>query len=223
VLADALIEWYDHGRLDLLDSYSADCLRRVWRAEHFSWWMTSMLHNAPHADEFDEKLQLSQLRYVTTSRPAATSLAETTSGSTACERGINDRDRDGDESGARTKPPFRADHVGSLLRPPALLRARDDFAAGRIDAAEPARRRGRRHPRGRAQAGGVGLQSPPRRVPPCVVAHGLHLPARRHHEGGGHIAVKSTTRGDIEFTPAAIHVNGKLGVSRAIFATRSRS
>src|SRR5437879_11624178 len=76
VLADALIDWYDHGRREPLDSYSADCLRRVWRAEHFSWWMTSMLHNAPHADEFDEKLQLSQLRYVTTSRPAATNLAE---------------------------------------------------------------------------------------------------------------------------------------------------
>jgi p-hydroxybenzoate 3-monooxygenase len=76
VLADALIEWYEHGRRDLLDSYSTDCLRRVWRAEHFSWWMTSMLHNAPDADEFDQRLQLSQLRYVTTSRPAATSLAE---------------------------------------------------------------------------------------------------------------------------------------------------
>jgi p-hydroxybenzoate 3-monooxygenase len=76
VLADALIEWYDNGRAGLLDSYSADCLRRVWRAEHFSWWMTSMLHKAPGGDEFDEKLQLSQLRYVTTSKPAATSLAE---------------------------------------------------------------------------------------------------------------------------------------------------
>ena len=76
VLADALIEWYGHGRRDLLDSYSTDCLRRVWRAEHFSWWMTSMLHNAENGDEFDQKLQLSQLRYVTTSRPAATSLAE---------------------------------------------------------------------------------------------------------------------------------------------------
>jgi p-hydroxybenzoate 3-monooxygenase len=76
LLADALIGWYGDGRRELLDSYSADCLRRVWRAEHFSWWMTSMLHRAPNADEFDEKLQLSQLRYVTTSRPAATSLAE---------------------------------------------------------------------------------------------------------------------------------------------------
>jgi p-hydroxybenzoate 3-monooxygenase len=76
LLADALIDWYDHGRRDLLDSYSADCLRRVWRAEHFSAWMTAMLHKAPNGDEFDEKLQLSQLRYVTTSTAAATSLAE---------------------------------------------------------------------------------------------------------------------------------------------------
>ncbi len=76
VLADALIDWYGRGSQDLLDSYSSDCLRRIWRAEHFSWWMTSMLHNAPDADEFDRKLQLSQLRYLTTSTAAATSLAE---------------------------------------------------------------------------------------------------------------------------------------------------
>jgi p-hydroxybenzoate 3-monooxygenase len=76
VLADALVDWYDHGSRDRLDSYSRDCLRRVWRAEHFSWWMTSMLHNAPGADEFDRQLQLSQLRYLTTSTAAATSLAE---------------------------------------------------------------------------------------------------------------------------------------------------
>jgi len=76
VLADALIAWYRDGSRDALDAYSTDCLRRVWRAEHFSWWMTSMLHKAPGGDEFDEKLQLSQLRYVTTSTAAATSLAE---------------------------------------------------------------------------------------------------------------------------------------------------
>jgi p-hydroxybenzoate 3-monooxygenase len=76
VLADALIEWYVRGSRTALDSYSTECLRRVWRAEHFSWWMTSMLHNTPGADEFDRKLQLSQLRYVTTSTAAATSLAE---------------------------------------------------------------------------------------------------------------------------------------------------
>jgi p-hydroxybenzoate 3-monooxygenase len=59
-----------------LDSYSDRCLRRVWRATHFSWWMTSMLHKNPEADAFDGALQLSQLRYVTTSRAAAASLAE---------------------------------------------------------------------------------------------------------------------------------------------------
>ena len=76
VLADGLIDWYATGSRSALDGYSTECLRRVWRAEHFSWWMTSMLHKAPEGDEFDERLQLSQLRYVTTSRAAATSLAE---------------------------------------------------------------------------------------------------------------------------------------------------
>jgi p-hydroxybenzoate 3-monooxygenase len=76
ILADAVIHWYATSRTDGLAGYSAACLQRVWRAEHFSWWMTSMLHRAPDGDEFDEKLQLSQLRYVTTSTAAATSLAE---------------------------------------------------------------------------------------------------------------------------------------------------
>jgi p-hydroxybenzoate 3-monooxygenase len=76
VLADAVIEWYRTGSGAALEAYSANCLRRVWRAEHFSWWMTSMLHRPPHGDAFDEKLQLSQLRYVITSRAAAASLAE---------------------------------------------------------------------------------------------------------------------------------------------------
>ena len=76
VLADALVEWYSSGSTAGLDGYSAACLRRVWRAEHFSYWMTSMLHKAPESDAFDEQLQLSQLRYVTTSTAAATSLAE---------------------------------------------------------------------------------------------------------------------------------------------------
>jgi p-hydroxybenzoate 3-monooxygenase len=80
VLADALIEWYGTGSRSGLDGYSTECLRRVWRAEHFSWWMTTMLHNTPGADAFDRKLQLSQLRYVTTSTAAATSLAENYTG-----------------------------------------------------------------------------------------------------------------------------------------------
>jgi p-hydroxybenzoate 3-monooxygenase len=76
VLAEALERFFATGRTDLLDSYSDRCLRRVWRAEHFSWWMTSMLHLAPGADPFERRLQLSQLRYVTSSTAAATSLAE---------------------------------------------------------------------------------------------------------------------------------------------------
>jgi p-hydroxybenzoate 3-monooxygenase len=75
-LADALVAWYREGSAALLEAYSDTCLRRIWRAEHFSWWMTSMLHRPEDADAFDLKLQLSQLRYVTTSQAAATSLAE---------------------------------------------------------------------------------------------------------------------------------------------------
>jgi p-hydroxybenzoate 3-monooxygenase len=74
VLAEALTAWYRTGQSDLLDRYSATCLRRVWRAEHFSWWMTSMLHR--HDDEFQHRLQLSQLHYVCSSTAAATTLAE---------------------------------------------------------------------------------------------------------------------------------------------------
>jgi len=76
LLAEAIVSWYRTGRSELLDSYSEACLRRVWRAEHFSWWMTSMLHRVESDDDFGLKLQLAQLRYVTTSNAAATSLAE---------------------------------------------------------------------------------------------------------------------------------------------------
>jgi p-hydroxybenzoate 3-monooxygenase len=76
VLAEALRAHYAEGRDDLLQTYSATCLRRVWRAEHFSWWMTSMLHRFPDADSFQHNLQLAQLRYTVRSRAAATSLAE---------------------------------------------------------------------------------------------------------------------------------------------------
>jgi p-hydroxybenzoate 3-monooxygenase len=76
VLAQALSVWYRTGRTDLLEDYSATCLRRVWRAEHFSWWMTAMLHRQDADDPFQHHLQLAQLRYVCTSTAAATSLAE---------------------------------------------------------------------------------------------------------------------------------------------------
>jgi len=74
-LAEALVEWYGGGGRDHLDAYSETCLRRVWRAEQFSYWMTSMLHRTGD-DPFEQRLQLSQLRYVTSSEAAATSLAE---------------------------------------------------------------------------------------------------------------------------------------------------
>jgi p-hydroxybenzoate 3-monooxygenase len=76
LLAGALARWFGSGSTTGLDSYSETCLRRIWRAEHFSWWMTTMLHVDPVADAFARRLQLSQLAYVTTSTAAATTLAE---------------------------------------------------------------------------------------------------------------------------------------------------
>ena len=79
VLAPALAALL-RGDERLADAYSATCLNRVWRSTHFSWWMTTMLHRTPGADEMEAELQLSQLRYVTSSRAAATSLAENYAG-----------------------------------------------------------------------------------------------------------------------------------------------
>ncbi|GAA5161629.1 MULTISPECIES: 4-hydroxybenzoate 3-monooxygenase [Amycolatopsis] len=76
VLSRALVELLQHKRSELAESYSDTCLRRVWRAEHFSWYMTSMLHVDPSSDDFQRRLQLSQLRYTASSTAAATSLAE---------------------------------------------------------------------------------------------------------------------------------------------------
>jgi p-hydroxybenzoate 3-monooxygenase len=76
ILAQAATAYFKTGQRDLLDAYSATCLKRVWRAEHFSWWMTSMLHRFPSDDVFQQRLQRSQLEYVVGSRAAAASLAE---------------------------------------------------------------------------------------------------------------------------------------------------
>jgi len=76
VLARALGRWYASRDDAALDAYSATCLKRVWRAEHFSWWMTAMLHRFHGESSFHRKLQLAQLEYVVSSRAAATSLAE---------------------------------------------------------------------------------------------------------------------------------------------------
>jgi p-hydroxybenzoate 3-monooxygenase len=79
VLAPAL-DGLLHSDDKLAAAYSARCLERVWRSTHFSWWMTTMLHRTPGADAMASQLQLSQLRYVVSSRAAATSLAENYTG-----------------------------------------------------------------------------------------------------------------------------------------------
>jgi p-hydroxybenzoate 3-monooxygenase len=76
VLAHALAEFYRSGDTSLLDAYSETCLHRVWRAQRFSWWMTSMLHRFDRSDPFQLKVQQAELGYVTSSRAAATTIAE---------------------------------------------------------------------------------------------------------------------------------------------------
>jgi p-hydroxybenzoate 3-monooxygenase len=77
VLADALARWFSRGDATLLEEYSDACLLRVWTAQHFAWWMTSMFHRMPgDRDGFHANLQRAQLAYVCSSRAAATALAE---------------------------------------------------------------------------------------------------------------------------------------------------
>ncbi|MFL6015961.1 MAG: 5-methyltetrahydropteroyltriglutamate--homocysteine S-methyltransferase [Gaiellaceae bacterium] len=119
----------------------------------------------------------------------------------------------------RTKPPFRADHVGSLLRPPRLHQARDDFANGRIDAEALREIEDAAIREIVRKQEDVGLHA---------VTDGEFRRASWHMDfiyqldgitkEAGHIAVKfHNEQGDIEFTPAALHVDGKLGVSKTIF------
>lgn len=76
LLSLALDEFYKSGREDMLAAYTAKALKRVWRAEHFSWWMTSLFHRFDDASPFQLQLQRSELEYVVSSRAAATALAE---------------------------------------------------------------------------------------------------------------------------------------------------
>jgi p-hydroxybenzoate 3-monooxygenase len=76
VLAEALAAFYASGRADLIEAYSDTCLRRVWKAQRFSWWMTSLLHRFPGRNRFDDQVQLAELDYVARSKAAATALAE---------------------------------------------------------------------------------------------------------------------------------------------------
>jgi len=76
VLAQAFARFYASGDWRMLDEYSTTCLRRVWKVQRFSWWMTSMLHRFEGDSAFEQRRQLAELDYVTSSRAAATTLAE---------------------------------------------------------------------------------------------------------------------------------------------------
>jgi p-hydroxybenzoate 3-monooxygenase len=76
VFATGLKEFYATGNQELLQRYSEICLRRVWKIQRFSWWMTSLLHKFADDSDFDRRRQLAELDYVTSSRAAATTLAE---------------------------------------------------------------------------------------------------------------------------------------------------
>jgi p-hydroxybenzoate 3-monooxygenase len=76
VLARALKTFYERGRTDALDEYSDVCVRRVWKAQRFSWWMTSTLHRFLDGNPFDHQRQIADLDYLLGSRAAMTSLAE---------------------------------------------------------------------------------------------------------------------------------------------------
>src|SRR6201993_3643198 len=76
VLTRGLAEFYKQRNTEVLNRYSEICLRRVWKVQRFSWWMTSMLHRFANENAFDRRRQLAELDYVTSSRAASTTLAE---------------------------------------------------------------------------------------------------------------------------------------------------
>ena len=76
VLTRALVDFYKTGKKEALERYSETCSRRIWKVQRFSWWMTSMLHRFQNEDSFSHNIHLAELDYVTSSRAAATSLAE---------------------------------------------------------------------------------------------------------------------------------------------------
>jgi p-hydroxybenzoate 3-monooxygenase len=75
-LFDGLVEHYRHARSAGLDAYSERALRRIWKAERFSWWMTMLLHRFPDAGDFGDKIQQAELEYLFSSEAAQTALAE---------------------------------------------------------------------------------------------------------------------------------------------------
>lgn len=80
LLAEALSTFLGANDTGLIDSYAERALRRIWKAQHFSWWMTSMLHTATDADEFDRRRQFGELRSVVESDAGRAYLAEAYTG-----------------------------------------------------------------------------------------------------------------------------------------------
>jgi p-hydroxybenzoate 3-monooxygenase len=80
VLADILERAITKGDRDVLDDYTPRALSRVWKAQHFSYWMTSMLHELEGASDFDERRQLAELESVVSSRHGSAYLAEAYTG-----------------------------------------------------------------------------------------------------------------------------------------------
>ena len=75
-LSRAFANYYNDKTPEGIDNYSEQCLRRVWKAERFSWWMTSLMHNFPDAGEFNTKMQEAELDYIVHSKVGSASLAE---------------------------------------------------------------------------------------------------------------------------------------------------
>ncbi|WP_426198694.1 4-hydroxybenzoate 3-monooxygenase [Pseudomonas sp. DC3200b2] len=75
-LFDILQKVYHEGRTELIERYSQICLRRVWKAERFSWWMTSMLHQFPDADAFSQRITATELDYFVSSEAGRRTIAE---------------------------------------------------------------------------------------------------------------------------------------------------
>ena len=75
-LARALVEYFEEHSSAGVDRYSETCLRRIWKAERFSWWFTSLTHRFPETGDIGRKLQRAELDYLVTSRAAATAMAE---------------------------------------------------------------------------------------------------------------------------------------------------
>lgn len=71
-----MVKVYQEGRTDLIPNYSETCLKRIWKAERFSWWMTSMLHKFSEEEDFATRMQQAELDYVTSSEAGLTTIAE---------------------------------------------------------------------------------------------------------------------------------------------------